>query len=762
MKMKNLKIMRKAGIKVPDFFVISWEDSVKNQIKDENLENDSEKLRQKLRENIVIGNLPLKDAMRYAVRSSCNVEDSKTNSFAGMFDTFLNVDAKEVEKYAVSCMLSLYNDKVLEYCKSRDIDIRSMYMDVIVQEMVDAELSGVIFTSNPQGILNEMTITVGEGLGEGIVSDKVDTVTYYYNVSDKKYYLNGEKDLLSLEMLEQIVSTAEKIKDTLNLDYADIEFSIIGEELFILQARRITSIDDEEAVIYDNSNIVESYPNISLPLSISFAKAVYSGVFTGLAKRIIRNERILDKNKDSFENMVGDINGAMYYKIDNWYKMLQILPFSKKLIGIWQEMLGVKNKNYSYERLDMPSFYKLKSVINFCMEFYAVRKNMDKLNEEYKRVNSYFKENFSKELDNKQLKELYDTISQNLLKVWDITLINDMYAFLFTHFAKKRGNNQKIAGIKDIHSMKPAREMIKLAMSYAKQGDSQAYKEQKSAYIEKYGDRVLEELKLETRTFRTNPELLDLQIEKYVEDEQKLLDMYQNTAEEKEKDEREDFFTKRALIGIKNREISRLNRTGIYGMVRSIFDAIAENFEKQGLIEKASDIYYLSMEEIFDNIEKMENKKEIIYKRKELYQSYRTLPTYNRIIATKNGIKSLKGMAKLRQKSIAQERYLTGVPCSSGRVRAEAVVIENMNDVVDVKDKIIIAKMTDPGWVFLLISAKGIITEKGSLLSHTAIISRELKLASIVAVNNVTNLIKTGDIVEMDASSGEIWIEKKS
>ena len=85
-----------------------------------------------------------------------------------------------------------------------------------------------------------------------------------------------------------------------------------------------------------------------------------------------------------------------------------------------------------------------------------------------------------------------------------------------------------------------------------------------------------------------------------------------------------------------------------------------------------------------------------------------------------------------------------------------------MEDAIDVKNKIIIAKMTDPGWVFLLISAKGIITEKGSLLSHTAIISRELKLPSIVAVNNVTKLIKTGDIVEMDASSGEIWIEKKS
>ena len=84
------------------------------------------------------------------------------------------------------------------------------------------------------------------------------------------------------------------------------------------------------------------------------------------------------------------------------------------------------------------------------------------------------------------------------------------------------------------------------------------------------------------------------------------------------KDESEDFFTKRALVGIKNREISRLNRTGIFGMVRAIFDAIAENYESQGLIEKAGDIYYLSIEEIFDNIEKMESKAEIISKRKEL------------------------------------------------------------------------------------------------------------------------------------------------
>ena len=70
--------------------------------------------------------------------------------------------------------------------------------------------------------------------------------------------------------------------------------------------------------------------------------------------------------------------------------------------------------------------------------------------------------------------------------------------------------------------------------------------------------------------------------------------------------------------------------------------------------------------------------------------------------------------------------------------------------------------MTDPGWVFLLATAKGVIAEKGSLLSHTAIISRELKIPSIVGVNNLLNTIKSGDIVEMDGTTGIISIIKES
>ena len=69
--------------------------------------------------------------------------------------------------------------------------------------------------------------------------------------------------------------------------------------------------------------------------------------------------------------------------------------------------------------------------------------------------------------------------------------------------------------------------------------------------------------------------------------------------------------------------------------------------------------------------------------------------------------------------------------------------------------------MTDPGWVFLLATASGVISEKGSLLSHTAIISRELKIPAIVGVENLLNTIHTGDLIEMDGNKGTIKIIKE-
>ena len=77
-----------------------------------------------------------------------------------------------------------------------------------------------------------------------------------------------------------------------------------------------------------------------------------------------------------------------------------------------------------------------------------------------------------------------------------------------------------------------------------------------------------------------------------------------------------------------------------------------------------------------------------------------------------------------------------------------------------IKGEILVAPVTDPGWMFLMFAAKGLIVERGSVLSHTAIIGRELGIPTIVGVEGATDRIESGDEIEMDGSTGEIVIRR--
>ena len=744
MKRKNLEILRDKGFNVPKFDVVEWIN------KDNKIDISKYK-------------------GKYAIRSSSYLEDGELNSFAGQFDTYLNVTPRNINKKVHDCFNSINNKNVKDYLKKQKIKVKDLKMDVIIQKMVNAKYSGIIFTSNPQGLLNETVIVVGKGLGNNIVEDKILTTTYYYNRTDKVYYYEGLFDYLNKKIIEELITLSEKIKEVLG-EFLDIEFAINNNEIYILQARPITTIDTNNLVILDNSNIVESYPGISLPLTISFVHFVYSNVFKKEAYRLTKNKKLVEANNSNFKNMVASSSGRIYYKISSWYTLIKFLPFSKKIIPIWQDMLGVKNKTYDDTKIKISFITKIKIYYNTFNELKNVTKNMDKLNKKFIKVNDYFYEHFNDKLSNKQIIKLYALIKDELLSCWDITLVNDLYSFIFTGLLKKRLNKKKyseerindyISGITNIESLKPIKSLIELAYKKDKLKKTE-YKLLYDNYIFKYGDRNLEELKLESETFRTNHKLLDKKISEYRKDKNKLETIYRDLNEKKEITIKEDFITrfiaKRAMNGIKNREISRLNRSRIYGMVRSMFLGISKNLVKEKRLRKKEDIFYLTIEEVFNY--KKYNLKKIVSTRKKDYRMYQALPSYSRLIFTNKEFdkihKKINKIAKEVEKDI-----LEGIPTSNGRVTGEALVIEDINKIYDVKDKILITKMTDPGWVFLLISAKGVIAEKGSILSHTAIISREIKIPSIVGVDDATTIIKTGDYIKMDAYTGKIKILKR-
>ena len=125
------------------------------------------------------------------MRSCASAEDGALHSFAGQFQTFLRVKREDV----IGCIRAVMEKgQALEYAALHGIDPASIRIQVIVQEMIEADSSGILFTSNPQGILNESVIVHGQGTGERIVSDQADTVTYYYHLSDQVYYWERTKE----------------------------------------------------------------------------------------------------------------------------------------------------------------------------------------------------------------------------------------------------------------------------------------------------------------------------------------------------------------------------------------------------------------------------------------------------------------------------------------------------------------------------------------------------------------------------------------
>ena len=739
-KIENLEILKKHSFPVPEFVTV-------------NRNTNIEEL-----------DIPWQFC---AVRSSASIEDGENSSFAGQFDTYLNVPKEEVYTKIKKCFDSMENKGVRTYAKQHGLEMDQTDMHVIVQKMIASEYSGVCFTANPQGILNEMVIVVGKGTGDNVVEDKVDTTSYYYNLTDKIYYYEGKEDILSEEMVNKMVELASKMQPILG-ELLDIEFAITGNDIHILQARPITTLSNEHPLILDNSNIVESYPGLSMPLTCSFVNIVYSGIFKSISRRVLKNEKELSKYDSVFANMVGNANGRIYYKISNWYTVIKFMPMNKKIIPIWQDMMGVKIKQYDKDAVKLPKFVRLKTYFNVISEMWNVSKNMKKLNEDFKRINNSFYDKYHDEITSSELVKLYHELYDTLLSCWDVTLLNDIYAFLFTGLVKKRmgeSGNQVISGISNIESLKPIREMVRLA--YDKNHiDEKEYEKRFAEYIKDFGDRNLEELKLESKTFRSNPELLTEKILQYNEDKEKLTDMYNKLMHDEPTTIKlkgiNRFLAKKAAKGIANREISRLNRSRIFGIIRLMFTKIGDEFAKKDILEETLDIFWLTVEEIFDLVEKnseITNVKKMVKDRKAEYELYACLPAYQRLIFAEKEFDK-KHRSVNAHRVFADQSKLFGTPCSDGIVEGETLVVTDVTKVKDYKDKILVTKMTDPGWVFLLVGAKGVISEKGSLLSHTAIISRELKIPSIVGVEKLLDTIKTGDKIRMNANTGEIEILK--
>lgn len=878
-KAKNLFLLAEAGFSVPPFFCVD--------------ETFSEE------EVLAYLTRHFPDTALFSVRSCASLEDSADFSFAGQFKTFLRVPKDDICARIREVLSDAAHPETISYCRIHDLDPAALRMHVIVQEMVVSDLSGILFTANPQGLLNESVIVCGVGTGDLVVEDKTDTTTYYYNLTDRIFYYEqaGSSPLLSNAQVGELIRLSRKIRELMNItpkaalqhpapgflsrrikkstpsrhgagqdagystgydtEYStrydigygtgystensagycteyDIEFAIKNDTLYVLQARPITSLKyDAPVIILDNSNIVESYPGITLPLTQSFIREAYYQVFKNLLLHLTKESDSVQRIDGTLRHMVDMANGRIYYRISNWYDVLLFLPFYSRLIPIWQEMMGVKGKAVSSGMQgNIRRGTRFKVALSFFRLLRTCPKEMDKLDLYFQEIIKRFDALDLDTDDNRILLRHYRSLQDMTVKRWDMTLVNDMYGFLFTGLLKARLKakhipdpefmaNRAISGIRKLESMRPIEALRKMAAQAKEENllaelqaidSNEAYfqyirndspfSRSMQEYIQNFGDRNVEELKLESKTFRTDPVLLVRCILQYAETSPDPSwnvsdDAFGNISKNASDDTSENispnafdgtpenfsestkppqngtsapprlaglsaFFAGRAAVGIRNRERSRLHRGRLYGMMRSLALRMGENLSRQGRITQTEDIFWLYLEEIETaSSDPALDLKGIIAGRKDEYAGFSALPAYSRLVfsgkITHKHPKPGTGTA-CSSGMFSSGSTCAGTACSSGIAEGEVLLVKEPSPLLDTKGKILVTKMTDPGWVFLIAPAKAVVSEKGSLLSHTAIISRELGKPAVVGIEHITEYLKTGDRIRVDGDTGTVTV----
>jgi len=209
---------------------------------------------------------------------------------------------------------------------------------------------------------------------------------------------------------------------------------------------------------------------------------------------------------------------------------------------------------------------------------------------------------------------------------------------------------------------------------------------------------------------------------------------------------------------VRDRENLRFERTRLFGRARQLFLAIGREFAARDLIDQPRDVFYLTVAEILGAIEGFglsPNLRGLVKLRQneDCASASRADPP-ERIEV--RGPAILPATTTHMHETITETgdaRRATG--CSAGEVTAKARVIRDPRTESLTPGDILVARHTDPGWIAVFSNASAIVVERGSLLSHSAIVARELGIPCVVGLKGATHLVKDGEMLYVNGATGQ-------
>ena len=869
----NLARLTRAGFQVPRGFIIStdayrafveanrWLSMIESSVENISAEDTSglEKISAQIRAAFSVGKMPdeIEAAIRaaygevgdipVAVRSSATAEDLPDLSFAGQQDTYLNVvGIDEVLKAVISCWSSLWTARAIGYRMRNHISQNEVALAVVVQEMIQSDSSGVLFTANPlTGLLSETVIDATFGLGEALVSGQVEPDHYVVDMLGKKIVEKklGAKKISTrgisgggVETITEDASETQALSDDEILKLAalgegvqkeygspqDIEWAFADGNLYLLQARAITSLYPVPEVSFDPLKVWFSFGAVQgllqpiTPLGQDSIKLVLAGAAALFGFKL--NYENIDFMKVAGERLWVQLDGVVRNPIGGRvYKTL--LPIVEpSTANILAQLVNDPRLKASSGVIKFSTIGRLlRFFLPMLPRFAHTMHNPEKARDEFQQSLEHLSGSAALPREG----DIYERLArcvillrdQSTIRAFEYVMPRFFPIFapsvaslgLLTRLAAQSGDSdhgvaplvlevtrglpRNVTTEMDLELWNTAKAIrthsdsldrftsaspAELASDYLAGTLPSAAQEAIAHFMDLYGMRGVGEIDLGQPRWREAPESIMQTLQSYLKISDDLAPdvLFERGAQRAE--EAIDILAKAARSQSAGWLKEKLAR-GAGRRVRALMGAReAPKFyaiRVMGLVRAE----LLSIGEEFAKAGIIENSDDLVFLHiRELdalahheQRDWKALiaerrSRYQREANRKQIPRVLVSDGRAFYEGLGADSdtgdVITGSPVSPGVAEGNVHIVFDPHKSQLAPGEILVCPGTDPAWTPLFMAAGGLITEVGGMMTHGSVVAREYGIPAVVGVHQATTRLKDGQRIRLDGTAGKIMI----
>lgn len=753
-----------------------------------------------------------------AVRSSATAEDLGDASFAGQHATYYYVDRDRLLLMVKHCWASLWNPEAVSYRTTQGIGHESVFMAVVVQEMIRSEISGVTFTANPvSGSRDEIVTEASWGMGAAIVDGRVTPDHYIVErdgfklrekrIADKRFMVPSrleegsatrlqevphgmrQKETLSPDLIQKITQLAVEAEEHFG-NPQDIEWAIADGQVYMLQSRPITMMGREDIerdikgqyVLF--KPLVENFTDPVTPLTgdfhqLCFAPPLFRTIKGWLyvnvrAFKALLPVKISDEDLAALLYNFGTKPPDMKLSLLKLPHCLCLAFFTYLTFGVFYSRTSRLPGNFMdifrklAEKVDEdPAFGPLETserLLGVSKIFAPAGNQVLLVNLSAPRY--FFSMRVLEKLLHRWLPDLRDDAASLLCSGSEGVLSAEMGRGIWT-LAKEAKRHKPVRELLEKH--KPEKVLSELKA----EPEAKKFLEQLDSFLSINGHRGLKELELRSPRWEENPAPVLGMVRNYMlvetdpGEHERVVDQTRREMEKKIRKNLEKYPLE-ILLRPRWRIISYLaNRTKYFSRMREN----SRFYHIMGFYTVRKKI--LRVEDEFIRQGKLRCKGDIFFLHiKEIDRlqagelAWRDVDDRIRerrmehIRLSKTtppksiGIK-LKEASRFDAKDVEEGVAFRGQPASSGSYSGIARIILDPSIDIELRPgEVLIAPYTDPAWTPLFLTAGAAIVEVGSYLSHAGTVAREFGMPCVVDLPDCTKRIHTGLKVHVDGDQG--------